>query len=293
MKKTEQRVMILLFLLPALLLIVTFTFVPAIRAFAYAFTRWNGLASPQWIGLDNFKEMFLEEGGGLFKALGHNVFIMIVPSIFVLILALFFATMIHRGVKGARIFRIAYFFPNVMGMVAIAFMWMLIYYSTDMGILNTIARWLGFKSKTWLDSSILLWSLVPVMVWQSAGWFMLLFLAAMQGVPESLYDAARIDGAGKWKMFWNVTFPLIWDVITIGMIFLIMGGLKFFEMIWLWEHQTAKPETMTIAVLLYQRAFIEYRFGYGTAVGVVLFLLVLCVTIFSFRVMRRKEALEY
>ena len=127
--------------------------------------------------------------------------------------------------------------------------------------------------------------------WLAVG-MVVLFLAAMENIPETYYEAAKLDGASNSRMFFSVTIPMMWDVLTTGIIFLVIGGLKIFDLIWMLMYSRADKETHTIATLMYQKVFSEYNIGYGTAIAVCLFALVLLATMVSFRLLRR-ERLEY
>jgi len=287
----EQRVMVVLFLTPALLLFTVLVAIPAVNAFMYSLKRWNGLGEAEWAGLHNFARLL--KGHTLFlAALQHNAFLMIVPPVLTLSLALYFASLLRRNIPGSRVFRVTFFFPNVMSAVAVSLLWMLIYSTTDFGIINGFLRWLGYTPFAFTQSSSLLYAIVPMMVWGMTGFYMVLFLAAMQNIPDSLYDAARIDGASNWRTFRNVTFPLIREVFTIGLVFAVIAALKIFDAIWVMENMRPKRESHVIATLMYSRVFSEFNVGQGCAIAVVLFLLVLVATLIIFA-LRRAERIEY
>ncbi len=284
---------LLVFLGPSVALYALFVLLPGLNAFRYSLTRWDGLGDAVWVGLSNFSKI-LERSSDFIPALKHNAFLMFVPGVITLTLALFFAYVIHQGIRGGRIFRVAYFFPNVISSVAVALLWVLVYSTTDVGLLNNVLEhWLGRTEPiAFAESSRLLWALVPMIVWSSTGFYLVLFLAAMENIPQSYYEAARLDGAGSWAQFWNVTMPLMWDVLTTGIIFLVINGLKIFDVIWVMENGRPTGATHTMATLMYSKVFEEYNIGYGTAVAVLLFVLVLLATLISFRLLRR-ERLEY
>jgi len=121
---------------------------------------------------------------------------------------------------------------------------------------------------------------------------MVLFLAAMENIPETYYEAARLDGASPARLFFRITLPLIWDVLTTGIVFLVVGGLKVFDAIWVMENGRPSNKTHTMATLMYSKVFSEYDIGYGTAIAVLLFVLVLLATLLSFRLLKR-DRLEY
>ncbi len=293
MKRSEQRNFILAFLGPPVFLYALFVLLPTFNAFRYSLTRWDGLSRPVWVGLDNFSRI-LNPKSPFLTALGHNVFLMIAPGVIVLSLALLFAYLIHQRIKGARLFRITFFFPNVISSVAIAILWVLIYSTSAAGLLNNLLKtFFNVKDAIpFTQSDHLLWALVPMIVWSTTGFYMVLFLAAMENIPESFYESARLDGASNPVLFWNITLPLMWDVLTTGIIFLIIGGLKIFDTIWVMENGRPSTSTHTLSTLMYSKVFEEYNIGYGTAIAVLLFLLVMAATLVSRRLLQR-ERLEY
>jgi N-acetylglucosamine transport system permease protein len=291
-KRREQRLLILTFLGPPLALYAVFVLIPAVNAFRYSLSRWDGLSQPVWTGLHNFRAL-LSGGSDFIPAIGHNLFLTFVPGIITISLALFFAYMIHQRIRGAQFFRVAFFFPNVISSVAIALLWILIYSTTNVGLLNNLLKLFGLGHPiAFTESQHLLWAIVPMIVWAATGFYMVLFLAAMESIPATYYEAARLDGAGSAAQFRRITLPLMWDVLTTGIIFLVVGGLKFFDAIWVMENGHPGPATHTMSTLMYSKVFEEYNVGYGTAIAVLLFILVLMATMVSLRLLRR-ERLEY
>ncbi len=287
-----QALFILSFLGPALLLYAFIVLWPALNAFRYSLYNWDGLSEPRWAGLGNFRAI-VASGSEFIPAIRNNLFLTFVPGILTLSLALFFAYTIHQRIRGARLFRVAFFFPNVISGVAVALLWTLIYSTTDVGLLNGLLKLLGRTEPiAFTESGNLLWAIVPMSVWSATGFFMVLFLAAMENIPETYYEAARLDGASSGSQFRHITLPLMWDVLTTGIVFLVVGGLKFFDAIFVMENGKPGKVTHTMATLLYSKVFNEYNMGYGTAISVMLFLLVLAATLVSLRLMRR-ERLEY
>ncbi|MGC8669218.1 MAG: carbohydrate ABC transporter permease [Chthonomonadales bacterium] len=284
---------ILALLAPAVLMYCAFVVIPALNAFRYSLTNWDGLSEARWVGLKNYATI-ARRGADFATALGHNIYLTVLPGAIILALALFFAYSLHRGVAGGRIFRVAFFFPNVIAFVAIALLWVLIYSTTEVGLINHFLR-LFFHYKTpipFTQSSRLLTALPPVIVWSATGFYMVLFLAGMENIPETYYEAARMDGAGDARMFFTITVPLLWDVLATGIVYLIIGGLKIFDVIWVMENGRPGKATHTLATLMYSKVFEEYEIGYGTAIAVLLFCLVLLVSLVSLRLLRR-ERLEY
>jgi ABC-type sugar transport system permease subunit len=281
------------FLAAPLLVYGLFVLLPALNAFRYSLSRWDGLSAPVWTGLKNFQAIVAS--GNLFvSALKHNLFLMFMPGVFVLSLALFFANCIHQRIRGARLFRIAFFFPNVISAVAVSLLWRWLYSTTNIGIVNHLLVTFHIRKEPFpfTDSSNLLWSLIPMIVWGATGFYMVLFLAAMENIPETYYEAAQLDGATPSQIFFRITLPLIWEVLTTGIIFLIIGGLKVFDTVWVMENGRPNDKTHTMSTLMYSKVFEEYNIGQGTAIAVLLFVFVLIATRLSQRFMQ-SEALEY
>lgn len=294
----HQRIFMAVFLAPAFFLFTAFVAVPGIRALLFSLRRWNGFTEPEWAGLDNFVWLFSRSELFL-SALAHNAFLTVVPGALILLLALSFAALLHRRIHGAAVFRVAFFFPNVIALVAIALLWLLLYSATEFGVINAALRQaerlfgadfgLPFP---FLDSKYLMYSLVPMMVWTMTGFYMVLFLAAMEGIPETFYEVAKLEGATGLQQFRHITLPLIRDVVTVGAVFLLITSLKFFDPIWVIENQRPTKDAHVLTTMLYQKVFSEYDVGRGSAVAVFLFVLVFCATLASLR-LSRAERVEY
>ncbi|HWB55119.1 MAG TPA: sugar ABC transporter permease, partial [Tepidisphaeraceae bacterium] len=149
-------------------------------------------------------------------------------------------------------------------------------------------RWFeSFTGFAWLDATHLYWSLIPISIWGACGFNMILFLAGMESIPESYYEAARIDGASQWRQFWTITIPLIWEMLAISMVMLFIGGMKAFEVIWLLTNQEPNTDNHVVATLMVQEMFGDLKVGQATAIGVLLFLIVFVCCVVTLRLMRR------
>jgi raffinose/stachyose/melibiose transport system permease protein len=307
---------ILLFVGPAFLLYTVFVVVPCLRSFQWSLYRWDGLTDMHWIGLVHF-ERLLFESEVFWTALGNNLFIMLVVPAFVLPLSLFLAACLSRRLPGSTLFRIVFFFPNILGIVAATLIWGYVY-NANGGLANgalvgigegllwlhdellpfgfieswgtsMVDHWSGFP---WLSPDHLYWALVPMSIWGACGFNLILFLAAMESIPTSLYESADLDGASPWRQFWTITLPLIWDVLAIAIVFMVIGGMKAFEVIWLLTNQRPISENHVIGTYMVNSMFNEFKVGQATAIAVVLFLIVFFGSIATLRMMRR-ERVEY
>jgi raffinose/stachyose/melibiose transport system permease protein len=150
----------------------------------------------------------------------------------------------------------------------------------------------GFAGFAWLAQDNLYWALIPMSIWGAAGFNMILFLAAMESIPQSMYEAADLDGASAWRQFWSITIPLIWEVLSISIVFMIIGGMKAFEVIWLLTNQAPTTDNHVIGTRMVQAMFNEFKVGEATAIAVLLFLIVFFGTTSTLRAMKR-EAVEF
>lgn len=284
---------------PAFLLYAGLVLAPAAAAVAWAFTRWDGMGPRTWAGLFNFKWLVFESDI-FWLALKNNFFLMLVPAAIVLPLALLFAYLLHRGVWGAKLFRAVFLFPNLLGGIAATLLWMSAY-EPHGGLVNSGLVALGnfleidwlrsFAGYPWLAQRNLYWSLIPIYLWMACGFNLILYLAAMEGIDPQLYEAAELDGAPAWRQFFTITLPLIWEVVVISTVFIVIGGLNAFEMVWLLTSQDPNSSTHTLGTLMVTSMFKEFQIGRATAIAVVLFTLVLAVSAGVMRGLKR-EAVE-
>ncbi len=288
--------LIVSFLAVPIALYTIFVLLPYCSAMVFAFTRWSGLsANIRFNGVNNFIKLYQDEK--FWNALSHNGIALVILPPVILGIALFFGFLFTQGIKWGRFFRIAYFFPQVMSVVVVAVLWDFIYHPT-IGLLNALLSGLGITqlaSFPWLGSpQTVFGAVLAVVIWQSVGFYMVLFIAGMQGIPADYFEAAKIDGANSWVMFWNVTVPLLWDTIRTAIIFVAIGAMDLYAIVTVMTNGTGGPSRAAdvVPTYLYSTAFSDGQFGYATAMGLVLLVLVLVLSIVSLRFTAR-EAIEY
>ena len=284
--------LIIPFLIPSLLLYLTFVIYPYVSAMYISLTRWRGLTqAPEFIGLANFQKMLHDEH--FWNALGNNAVYLIVLPTFTILLALFFAFLLTQGVPLSKFYRISYFFPQLMSIVAIGVLWSFVYHPT-IGILNSLLQAVGISEPPiWLgDPKTVLGAVSGVAIWQAVGFYMVLFIAAMEAVPMSIYEAAMIDGANRWKLFTKITIPMIWDTLTTALIFIMIFATNMFAITQTMTQGGPSRSSEVLSTFLYDEAFLGSKFGYGTAIAVTLFFIVLLISLVVQRIMRR-DSLEY
>jgi raffinose/stachyose/melibiose transport system permease protein len=296
----------MIFVGPALVLFAGFILLPALRGFAWSGLQWDGLTDSHYVGLRHFRHL-LFASDGFWIALGNNLYIMFVIPLLMVPLSLFLAAAVSRGVRGSRIFKGAFLLPSVMGGVATTLLWMHLY-DPQAGIINaglagigdascsigltTLGHWFtAFKGFAWLSQDHLYTALLPMSVWGGFGFNFILYLAAMEGIPAELYEACELDGANHIQQFWTVTLPLIWEVLTVSTVFMIIGGMKAFESIWLLTNQAPTTSTHVIGTRIVQTMLNEMNVGEATAIAVLLFVMVFVATAAAMTAMRR-DAIE-
>jgi raffinose/stachyose/melibiose transport system permease protein len=282
---------------PAFVLYGALMLAPALVAFMWAFTQWDGIGARSWAGLYNFESLIFGSDA-LWSALGNNLYLMVVPALVVVPLALFFAMLIHRGVWGAGAFRTLLLFPNLLGAIAATLIW-LTAYQPHGGLVNTCLVGLGralhsdwlksFADYPWLSDSHLYAALIPIYIWMACGFNLILYLAAMEGIDPQLYEAAEIDGAPAWMQFLTITLPLIRGVLAISVVFLVIGGLNAFEMVWLLTSQDPSASVGTLGTLLVGTMFKDFDIGRASALAVILCALVLAGSAAVLRALRSEE----
>jgi N-acetylglucosamine transport system permease protein len=292
MSKTKYHI-IIPFLLPALVLYAVFVMFPYGKAIYISLTKWRGLTpNPEFIGLENFSDLL---GDDLFwNALSHNlIYLVFIPAITISISLYLAFLLTHGKARYSRFYRITFFFPQVMSLVAIGVLWSFVYHPT-IGILSSIARVLGSSEPiAWLGNpDLALGAVGAVVVWQAVGFYMVLFIAGMESIPVSYYEAATIDGASRWDLFWRVTMPLLWDTIRTALVFLAIGAIDMFAITQTMTEGGPNRSTDVLATYVYDRAFLKSNFGYATAVAVAMFVLAFVLSLLTMRATQR-ESLEY
>ena len=274
------------FLLPNLIGFLIFTLLPVVAALLISLTDWNLLQPPKWVGLQNFATLAQDP---LFRKVLGNTAIYVLGTVPVqMILALLVAMALNQRLPGTLFFRAAFFMPVVTSAVAIALVWRWIY-NADFGVLNSFLYMLGVSDPpNWLTSTR--WALPSVMimsVWQQIGFSMVLFLAGLQGVPEHLYEAARIDGAGPFQRFLFITVPMLTPTTFFVFVINIINSFQVFDQAFIMTGGGPANATNTIVYNIYQNAFQFFKMGYAAAMAWVLFAIIFIVTVVQFRLQSR------
>lgn len=267
-----------LFLLPALVLYVTFFLYPFAETAVYSFTRWDGITKPVLLGVGNFKTLLADT---VFQKAVSRIFIWAVLSIiFKVGSALVLAYMLRKPMRGIRFFRTVIFFPYIISVSAMCLMFTIIY-DKNIGLVNILLRAVGLGKLTdyWLaDPNTAFYAVIAVPIYQAVGYFFVILLAAMQDVPQELYDAGRIDGTNSVTEFLHVTVPYIWGTLTACVILAINGAFQDFNYVFILTGGGPGHASEVPATYMYKEIFVNYQFGYGSSAAVTLFILTLAVT---------------
>ncbi|PLS01062.1 carbohydrate ABC transporter permease [Neobacillus cucumis] len=269
----SNKLAISLYVLPALLLILFLIYIPIVQTGYYGLMDWNGIGKMKFIGLENYKNLIHDKM--FWQSTWHSLLLGIFSTISLfgyLILSLILASKI----KGANFLRKIYLIPMLLSSVAIAQLWAKIFDPSN-GMINRLLVSFGVHNPPlWLaDSNIVLYALFIPIVWQYAGFYIIIFYAALKNVPEELIEAAKIDGATSLQIAYKIKVPLIAGVIKVMIILAIVGSLKYFDLIFVLTGGGPNHASEVMASYMYTEAFTKYNFGYGSAIG--FGLLVICM----------------
>ncbi|GGA37150.1 carbohydrate ABC transporter permease [Paenibacillus physcomitrellae] len=267
-KKMKTSLMAYAFMAPALTLLVLFVFYPIIYSIPLAFTDYSAIGDTSFVGVDNFKRAF---GDPEFWTAMKNsaLFVACVPVL--QILSIFLAVVVNTKLRGITFFRVLFYIPVVTSMIAISIMWSFIF--NQDGIINSLLLDSGIISQPiyfLADTRYALVSLMFVTIWQGLGYYMMLYLAGLQSVPEEMQEAAMIDGAGKVTVFFRVTLPMLKPYIWFCSLFSVLSALGVFDIVFAMTKGGPDKATMVMNLYTYNKAFGTFEFGYSAAAGLIM-----------------------
>ncbi len=290
-KVMSNKWFITLYLLPALLLVGVLIFIPLILTGYYGLMDWDGIGAMQFIGFENYAQVLADSR--FWQSAGHS-FLLALFSTLSLGLYLLVSMILASKIKGANLLRKIYLIPMLLSSVAIAQLWIKVYNPAN-GMLNTILAWFGVENPPlWLaDPNIVLYSIFIPILWQYAGFYILIYYAALKGIPESIVEAAKIDGASPLQIAYRIKLPLIMGIVKVTIVLAIVGSLKYFDLIYVMTGGGPNGASEVMASYMYRLAFGQNDFGYGSAVGFMLLLITLIVTYLIRKVTANKEEIQY
>jgi len=272
-------------LIPTLIGLVFFTIGPVIAAFAISFTRWDLTSPPDWVGLGNYNAMVALDPLSRVSFVNTLYYVVgTVPS--GVVIALFIAIAMNQKVRGIVFYRTVYFLPVISSTVAISLIWEWLY-EPQYGIFNYLLSFVGVAPIRWLsDPSTAMPAIMILSVWRGLGFNMIIFLAGLQAVPQELYEAAKIDGAGAVDRFRAVTVPMLSPTIFFVTVLSIISSFQVFDQTYVMTQGGPVNATTTIVFYIFRQAFQWFHMGYAAALGYVLFAVILAFTLLQFRLQR-------
>ncbi len=286
--KKKQVAEVILFTLPALILICIVMYIPFLMSGYYSLTEWNGIAkNPTFIGIKNFVDIFSGKSNFL-NSLGFTVKYTVMFVIMSNVIALALAVALTKKFKLANLYRGIFFIPYIMSMTIVGFVWKFIFTQGLDRIYDMIPA--GFLKYSWLgDPKLAFFSVVLVGVWQGLGFYIVLYIAGLQAVPSDVLEAASVDGANSRQRFFKVVLPLLGPSFTTCIFMSLTNGLKVFDIILALTKGGPGTSTYSTTMQIYQEAFTNNNYGLGSAQAIIYFVVVMVVTQLTLKVMSRKE----
>lgn len=278
-----------LYIVPGLLIYFIFVLIPVFNTARYSLTEWTGFTDPQYIGLGNYERLWNDEN--FWNALGNNAFFVIFYTILPILLGLLLTSLMTRGqVRGMTLFRTGLFVPQVMSAVVVGIIWRWMFdyngpiniFLRDIGMADAVKPWLG--DFTWAPIAA-----GTVGSWVQYGLAMVLFLAGIQSISEDLYDAAKVDGANAFRQFMHVTLPGLQQQILVAFVLTFIAALRVFDLVFVLTRGGPGRETEVVSMLIYEEAFEYHNAGYGSAMALVMTVLIVSVSAGVFYLQSRQE----
>lgn len=274
------------FILPNLIGFAIFTLVPMVFSLALSFMNWDGANQISWAGLDNFRRLLTDETFQI--SLGNTLFFVSGNVPLTMMASLGLALLLNQKLRGRNFFRTTFFFPYVASLVAVAVVWNMLFFPSA-GPVNQALSSLGVQDPPRWAASVQ-WAMPTVImasVWKGMGYYMIIYLAALQSIPSTLYEAAAVDGANGWQRFRHITLPMLTPATFFISVMLIISSFKIFDLIMVMTGGGPGRATNVLVIHIYNTAFREFRFGYSSSIAMVLLIMVLGITIVQFYMERR------
>jgi len=280
-KILRDKKAICFFIAPGIILFTLILLIPICQTFYYSFCDWDVLSSPEFVGFANFKKLFTKDKT-MMIALKNSIFFMLFSAVSQQFFGLLLAVLLTNVKKGRNIFKNIYYLPCVLSSAALGLLWSFMF-NQKMGF-NQILDVFGISGPMWLMDTkgfiiLPMWVISFVAMWQYTGQTMMLYMAQISGISESLYEASYIDGAGKFQSFKCITLPLIKPMVATTLSLNAIGSLKFFDLVYNMTAGGPNHRTDVLATHLYFEGFQYFKYGYASAIGIVLLVLCLTVTI--------------
>ena len=283
---------ILLFVAVPMLIYVFFALIPILYNIYISLFDTNLLTPGKFVGLKNYARLLKDTT--FLRALRNNIFLVIGSLAAHMGLGLFFANAIFQKVKGSKFFQSVFFLPSVICGVAVGLIWTFVYHG-NYGLLNAFLKLIGQGDlqQVWLSNkNLALICIIVVVMWQWVGYHVVIQLAAMRNIPQELYEAAQLDGASEWQQFKNITVPLIRPILKVDAVLIITGALKYYDLVAVMTNGGPNHATEVMSTYMYYEAFNVLKFGYSSAIGVVLLILCMSAVMLTNKVFKTENYME-
>lgn len=274
-----------LFMVPGLALFGVFFAWPAIEAVELSFYNYDGLTTPRWVGWGNFTQLWHDPR---FWAATRNSLVFVVGLLpFSVVLPLLLAILVNQKLRGIQVFRVVYYLPVVTSTVAISVAWNYVFHQE--GVINWMLTSIGILHhpiQFLLDPHWAIFALILVEGWRGMGTYMMIYLAGLQTIPAELYEAAMIDGAGPWRRLRYITVPLIVPYASVVLTLEMLGAMQIFTTVYIMTQGGPENHTLTLGYYIWYAGFQNYNFGYASAMGVLLWIVLILMAMFNFRITR-------
>lgn len=272
------------FLVPALLLMCLTVFWPAIQAFYLSFTRfeYDLTQAPEWVGLANFQQ--LAQDRVFWQTLGNSLVYLVGVVPILVFMPLVLAILVNQKLPGMHWFRTTYYTPVIISMVVAGIAWRWLY--AQEGLFNQLLQELGWVQRAipWLTSpQLALFSVMAVTIWKGLGYYMVIYLAGLQGISEDLYEAAALDGSDGWRKHWDITLPLMRPYLLLVGVISAISATKVFEEVYVMTRGGPLNSSKTIVYYLYEKAFMDLEVSYACTIGLVLFLIIFILSLINLK----------
>lgn len=284
-QRSRQQLVPWAFLFPGLVILGVFSIWPLIQSVVMSFQRWQILGPSQFVGLENY--VTLIESDHFWVAVRNTLIYAVVTVPAGLVLALGAALLLNRPMRGRAFFRGVFFFPVIVTMVVIALVWRWMF-SENYGVVNSLMESIGLAPQSWLaESPVKAFGVIMVMsVWKGFGYGMVFYLAGLQTIPETMYEAARLDGASRWQSFRHITLPLLNPVTLFVAIIAFIGSFQVFDQVYVMTEGGPGYSTSVLVHLIYELAYVRFRMGLACAAACVLLLITLIFTAIQLMVIK-------
>jgi raffinose/stachyose/melibiose transport system permease protein len=268
-----------LLVIPALMIFSVFVIFPSFSTLYHSFTNWSdmNLKNVKFIGLNNYKRLFSDDA--IITGIKNSIFFAVVATVLQSAFGMALAVILDMNLKTRNLLRSIYYFPAVLSMLIVGFLWSYMLSTSDYGLINQGLKIFGFEKINFLgDPQYAMWCIIAVAVWQWSGWTMTIYLANIQGIPRELYESSNIDGANGWQDFIYITLPLLFPAVSFCVITGMISGLKVFDIIYAMTGGGPGYATESIISFMMKKGFTDGFYGYACAIGMVFLILVLFIT---------------